>query len=216
MNHQVALSNKKGKTFKQLCLSTAELEAVVWSLQGESHALSKRKKCSKSISKTRADSDGRKKVMNILQAGSAELHSRWHSRLYSLSETHRPSSTARAKPCVWLFISSLPVGPLPYLHAACTPPASGHSQGHYAVNWTYKWPFWNGVLLLEFRSEWLRLETGHMWKLYVCNTVLVPCRRLIWISTKLTVKLWNILTLYVPFKSLWSWINNLFFFFLLM
>lgn len=49
-------------------------------------------------------------------------------------------------------------------------------------------PF-DGVLLLKFGSECLRLETGYMRKLYACNKVLVPCWELIWIFMRCTVKL---------------------------
>lgn len=48
-----------------------------WSLQGESHTvvLKRGKSAINPFSKARADSDG-KEAMNILQAGSAEPHSR--------------------------------------------------------------------------------------------------------------------------------------------
>lgn len=40
----------------------------------------------------------------------------------------KPSSTAGAEACVWLFISGLPVGS----SVTCVPPPSGWSQDHYA------------------------------------------------------------------------------------
>lgn len=162
MNHQVALSNKRG-----ILSNTAQtVDTEVWSCclesaGGKSRTVSKRKMCSKSISKTTADSDG-KKVMNILQAGSARLHSRWHSLIYRAYQKPSRSRMAEGKPCVWLFISSLLVGS-PVTGA---PPASGQSQAHYSVNWTFKCLFWNGVPLLRFGSECFRLETGHARKLF--------------------------------------------------
>lgn len=62
--------------------------------------------------------------MNILQAGSAELHSRWHCRAYQKPMVHGQGKG------MCLIVYQQPAGGFP---VTCTPPASGQSQGHYAL-----------------------------------------------------------------------------------
>lgn len=108
-----------------------------------------------------------------------------------------PSSTAKAKECVWLFISSLLVVP----PVTCPPSASGQSQGHYAVIGHINRPF--EIPILKFASECLT-DRPHEEAVRLQYSAGSLC----------TVKLQNIWTSAFPFisplKKLWSWKDSLF------
>lgn len=113
----------------------------VWREENHTAVLKRGKKCSKSILKAKADSDG-KGAMNILQAGSAEPHSRWHSRVHQ-----KPIGHGRVKFLIVLSGACWRRGP-----RTCTPPP----QSDYAVNWMHKQAVWD-----EFGGDRQRCRSAY-------------------------------------------------------